>query len=167
MAVSTGDRIPDVTLRRTTSNGVEEVSTAEFFGGRTVALLGVPGAFTPACSDVHLPGFVASADALRAAGVDEIVCVAVNDAFVMDAWGRASCAADHITFLADGNGELAAKMGLELDLGAIGLGVRNRRYAALVRDGVIEYLGVEPGREVGVSSADAVLEYLRESAASG
>jgi len=161
MAVSTGDRIPEMTLRRTTASGVETVSTADLFGGRTVALLGVPGAFTPTCSDVHLPGFVASADALRAAGVDEIVCVAVNDAFVMDAWGRASGAADHITFLADGNGELAAKMGLELDLGEIGLGVRNRRYAALVRDGVIEYLGVEPGREVGVSSADAVLEYLR------
>ena len=161
MAVSTGDRIPEMTLRRKTSNGVEAVSTAEFFGGKTVALLGVPGAFTPACSDVHLPGFVVSADALRAGGVDEIACVAVNDAFVMDAWGRASGAADHITFLADGSGELAAKMGLELDLGAIGLGVRNRRYAALVRDGVIEYLGVEPGREVGVSSADAVLEHLR------
>ena len=161
MTVSTGDRIPDMTLRRTTSSGVETVSTADLFGGRTVALLGVPGAFTPTCSDVHRPKPRSPVDALRAAGVDEIVCVAVNDAFVMDAWGRASGATDHITFLADGNGELAAKMGLDLDLGAIGLGVRNRRYAALVRDGVIEYLGVEPGREIGVSSADSVLEHLR------
>ena len=103
MAVSTGDRIPDVPLRRKIASRVETVSTEEFFRGKTVALLGVPGAFTPACSDVHLPGFVVSSDALRAAGVDEIACVAVNDAFVMDAWGRASGAANHITFLADGN----------------------------------------------------------------
>ncbi|MCP4203477.1 MAG: peroxiredoxin [bacterium] len=160
MTLSNGDSIPDVPLRRKTPDGVETVSTAELFRGKSVALFGVPGAFTPACSDVHLPGFVVAADALREAGVDEIVCVAVNDAFVMDAWGRARGAAEHITFLADGNAELATRMGLELDLGAVGLGIRNRRYAALVRDGVIDYLGVEPGRDVGVSSAEAVLEHL-------
>ncbi len=167
MALSTGDRIPEVTLRRKTSDGVEAVSTAEFFRGKTVALFAVPGAFTPACSDVHLPGFVVSSDALREAGVDEIVCVAVNDAFVMDSWARASGADTVVSFLADGNGELAKSMGLELDLSATGLGVRNRRYAALVRDGLIEYLGVEPGREIGVSSAEAVLEHLRRRAAAG
>lgn len=167
MTISTGDSFPDVILRRKTSERVETLSTAEFFRGKTVALFAVPGAFTPACSDVHVPGFVVSSDALREAGVDEIACVAVNDAFVMDAWSRARGAADHITFLADGSAELAVRMGLELDLSAIGLGVRNRRYAALVRDGVIEYLGVEPGQDVGVSSAEAVLEHLRERAASG
>ena len=166
MTVSIGDMIPEISVRRKSSDGVETVSTVEFFRGRTVVLFGVPGAFTPSCSDVHLPGFVVSSDSLKAAGVDEIACIAVNDAFVMAAWGHSSGAADHITFLSDGNGELAVGMGLELDLNAIGLGVRNRRYAALVRDGVIEYLGVEQGREVGVSSAGAVLEHLREHEAS-
>jgi len=167
MALSAGDRIPDVTLRQKTPDGVEPVSTADFFRGRTVALFAVPGAFTPACSDVHLPGFVVSSDALKEAGVDEIACVAVNDAFVMDSWARASGADKLVSFLADGNGELAKSMGLELDLSAIGLGVRNRRYAALVRNGLIEYLGVERGREIGVSSAQAVLEHLRGDTASG
>lgn len=161
MTLAVGESIPDVTLRRKTPGGVEPVSMTEYFAGKTVALCAVPGAFTPACSDVHLPGFVVAAEALRKAGVDEIVCIAVNDAFVMDAWGRSSGAAEHVTFLADGNGELAGSMGLSLDLTAIGLGVRNRRYAAVVRDGVVEYLGVEPGREIGVSSAEAVLEHLR------
>lgn len=163
MTLSTGDRIPETTLRRRTESGVEPVSTGEFFSGRTVALFGVPGAFTPACSDVHLPGFQVAADALATAGVEEIACVAVNDAFVMDAWGRARGATDQVTFLADGNGEFAEGMGLTLDLTAIGLGKRNQRYAAVIRDGVVEYLGVEPGREVGVSSAAAVLEHLQSS----
>lgn len=165
--ISTGEPIPEATLRRKTADGVETISTSEFCNGRTVVLFGVPGAFTPACSDVHLPGFVTSTDTLRAAGVDETVCVAVNDPFVMDAWSRASGAAEFVTFLADGSGEFAAAMGLELDLGAIGLGRRNRRYAAVVRDGVIEYLGVEPGRDVGVSSAQAVLEHLGKAVPAG
>lgn len=159
--LSVGDKIPEATLRRKTSDGVAAISTTDFFRGRLVAVFGVPGAFTPACSDVHLPGFVVLDDELRQAGVEEIVCVAINDAFVMDAWSRASGAAKYITFLADGNGELAGKMGVDLDLAAIGLGVRNRRYAALFRDGVVEYLGVEPGRDIGVSSAQAVLDRLR------
>ncbi|MFQ5524869.1 MAG: peroxiredoxin [Thermoanaerobaculia bacterium] len=163
MTFATGSSIPDVTLRRKTAEGVEPVSTLEFFAARTVVLFAVPGAFTPACSDVHLPGFLASADALREAGVDELACVAVNDAFVMDAWGRDRGAAECVSFLADGNGELADGLGLALDLSAIGLGVRSRRYAAVVRDGVVEYLGVEPGREIGVSSAEAVLEHLRSA----
>lgn len=160
MTVSIGDRIPEIALRRKTANGIEEVSTGDFFAGRTVALFGVPGAFTPACSDVHLPGFMVASDRLREAGVDEIACVAVNDAHVMDAWGRSTGASDRITFLADGAGELAEAMGLALDLTVVGLGVRNRRYAAILRDGVFEYLGVEPGREIGVSTAEAVLAHL-------
>lgn len=163
MSLSTGDRIPETTLRRRTESGIEPVSTGEFFRGRTVVLFGVPGAFTPACSDVHLPGFQVAADALAKAGVEEIACVAVNDAFVMDAWGRARGATDHVTFLADGNGELAEGMGLTLDLTPIGLGKRSQRYAALLRDGVVEYLGIEPGRDVSVSSAQAVLDYLGSS----
>ena len=159
--LSIGDRIPEANLRRKTSDGVAAIRTTDFFRGRAVAVFGVPGAFTPACSDVHLPGFVALFDELRQAGIEEIACLAINDAFVMDAWSRASGAAKYITFLADGNGELTAKMGVELDLSGAGMGVRSRRYAALVRDGVIEYLGVEPGRDVGVSSAQAVLDHLR------
>lgn len=163
MTVSIGDSIPDATLRQKTADGVGTLTTSEYFAGKTVALFGVPGAFTPACSDVHLPGFLVASDELKQAGVDEIACVAVNDAHVMAAWGEATGAADRITFLADGSGELAESMGTALDLGAIGLGVRNRRFAALVRDGVLEYLGVEPGREIGVSSAEALLEHLRGS----
>lgn len=163
MMVTVGDSIPEATLRRKTDDGVEELSTVEFFGGRTVALFGVPGAFTPACSDVHLPGFVTAADALEDLGVDEVACVAVNDAFVMDAWGRARGAAEFVTFLGDGSGEFAEVLGLVLDLAAVGMGVRNRRYAAVVRDGVVEYLGVEPGREIGVSSAQAVVDHLRSA----
>lgn len=159
--LSIGDRIPEATLRRKTSDGVAAISTTDYFHGRVVAVFGVPGAFTPACSDVHLPGFVVLFEELRQAGVEEIACIAINDAFVMDAWSRASGAAQYITFLADGNGELAAKMDTELDLSVAGMGIRSRRYAALVRDGVIEYLGVEPGRDVGVSSAQAVLDHLR------
>ncbi len=165
MSVSVGDSIPEVSLRRKTADGVEPVSTSRFLAGRNVVLFAVPGAFTSTCSDVHLPGFLTAADSLGEAGADEIVCVAVNDASVMDAWGRTSGAAGHITFLADGNGELAEAMDLELDLTIAGMGLRSRRFAAVVRDGVIEYLGVEPGREVGISSAAAVLEFLRETGA--
>lgn len=165
MSIAQGDRIPDVMLRRLGAAGIEVVSTSELFAGRKVALFAVPGAFTPACSDVHLPGFVTAADDLARSGIEEIVCVGVNDPFVMDAWGQASGAADRVTFLADGNAELARAMGVELDLGAIGLGTRSRRYAAVVDDGVLVYLGVEPGREVGVSSAAAVLESLESRVA--
>lgn len=163
MQVSVGDPVPRAVLRRKTDEGVVEVETEEFFADRTVVVFGVPGAFTPACSDVHLPGFQVSADALREQGVDEIACVAVNDAFVMDAWGTARGAGPEVTFLADGNASWTGRLGLDLDLSAVGFGVRSRRWAAVVRDGVFDYLGIEPGREVGVSSADAVLEHLRSA----
>lgn len=165
MSIAQGDRIPDVPLRRLGAAGIERVSTSELFSGRRVALFAVPGAFTPACSDVHLPGFVTAADELKKSGIEEIFCVAVNDPFVMDAWARASGAAEQVAFLSDGNGELARAMGVDLDLGAIGLGMRSRRYAAVVEDGVLEYWGVEPGRDVGVSSAAAVLEALESRGA--
>ncbi len=160
MSIAVGDRLPDVDVRWRTEEGVRKASLAELGAGKTLALFGVPGAFTSTCSDVHLPGFLAQADALRAAGADEIACVSVNDADVMAAWGRQTGAAGHVLFWADGNGELARAAGLELDLEIAGMGRRLRRFALVSRDGVVEYLGVEAGRDVGVSSAAAVLEHL-------
>ncbi|MCG8458374.1 MAG: peroxiredoxin, partial [Holophagales bacterium] len=116
--------------------------------------------FTPTCNDTHFPGFMTKADELKAKGVDEILCMAVNDPFVMASWGKSLQAGDHIRLLSDGNGEYAAALGLTLDLSAIGLGTRSARFAAVVDDGEVTYLGVEPGKDVGVSSADAVLEHL-------
>lgn len=159
-----GDRLPDVQLTLWRKGKSRPVSTAEHFAGRRVALFAVPGAFTPACSDTHLPGFLVRADDLKAQGVDEIVCTAVNDVFVLAAWAEATAAADHIAMLADGSGDLARAMGLVLDGTGFGMGLRSRRYAAVVEDGVITYLGVEPGREVGVSGAEAVLRFLAETA---
>ena len=158
MRAASGDRFPEVELRRSTG---EPVATGELTRGRTVVLFGVPGAFTPTCSDTHLPGYVTRADDLRAAGADEIACVAVNDAFVMAAWAEASGAGAQLTFLADGNGTLAEALGLELDASRFGMGTRLRRFAAVVRDGVVEYLEAEAGPEVGVSGAETVLERLR------
>lgn len=162
MPSTVGDRIPSLTLDRMTAEGIRAVKTDDFFAGRRVALFAVPGAFTPACSDTHLPGFLARADDLRAMGAAAIACTAVNDIFVLDAWSKATHSADYITMLADGNGDLARALGLALDGTGFGMGQRSRRYAMVVNDGVIEYLGVESGREVGVSSADAVIAALKE-----
>lgn len=160
MTIQIGDRVPEATLRRWTDDGMQTISTGELLGGKKVVLFAVPGAFTPTCNDTHLPGFLVHSDEIKARGVDEIVCVAVNDAFVMAAWAKATNAGDHILMLSDGNGELAAAMGLALDASGFGMGGRSKRYAAILDDGVVSYLGVEPGKEVGVSSADAVLENL-------
>ena len=162
MPSSVGDRFPSLTLNRMTAEGIRPVKTDDFFAGRRVALFAVPGAFTPTCSDTHLPGFLARADDLRALGVDAIACTAVNDIFVLDAWSKATHSADYITMLADGNGDLARALDLALDGTSFGMGLRSRRYAMVVNDGVIEYLGVESGPEVGVSSAEAVLAALKE-----
>ena len=145
MTIEIGDRLPSVELIRPTADGVERTTTDEFFRGRRVALFAVPGAFTQTCSETHLPGFLVRADDLAASGVDEIACTAVNDASVLAAWGRASGSDGFITMLADGNGELARALGLELDGTAFGMGMRSRRYAAVINDGLIEYLGVETG----------------------
>ncbi len=163
MPSAVGDRIPSLTLNRMTPEGIRPISTDEFFAGRRVALFAVPGAFTPTCSDTHLPGFLTRADDLGALGVDEIACTAVNDIFVLDAWSKATHSGDYITMLADGNGDLARALDLALDGTGFGMGERSRRYALVANDGVIEYLGVEAGREVGVSSADAVIAALKES----
>jgi peroxiredoxin len=160
VALSVGDTIPNVTLAQPTVGGLAPVQSGEVLGSGKVVLFAVPGAFTPTCSDHHLPGFVMQADEILAKGVDKIACIAVNDAFVMGAWGNAQGTGDKILMLADGNGEFTAAAGLELDLKGLGLGVRSQRYAAILSDGVVEELFIDTGRNVDVSGADAVLKAL-------
>ncbi len=160
MTIAVGERIPDVQLKMITENGTETVSTADVLGKGKVVLFGVPAAFSPTCSDVHLPGFVLHADELFARGVDRIFCVAVNDPFVMAAWARSQRVGDKVTLLADGNGDLARAMGLEIDLGRAGLGTRNKRYAAVIEDGIVTQLALEEATGLEVSSAEAVLSAL-------
>ena len=160
MTIAVGDPIPDVQLKMVTEHGNEVVSTADVLGKGRVVLFGVPAAFSPTCSDLHLPGFVYHADAIRARGVDRIFCVSVNDPYVMAAWGRSQGVGDRVTLLADGNGELARAMGVEIDLSRAGLGTRNKRYAALIEDGVVIQLLLEEGTRFEVSSAEAVLAAL-------
>ena len=159
MTISVGDRLPQTTFVKATENGPEQVDSAEFFKGRKVALFSVPGAFTPTCSAKHLPGFIDKADELKAKGVDEIACTAVNDAFVMGAWSKAN-QADAVTMLADGNGQFAGAIGLEMDGSKFGMGTRPQRYSMLVNDGVVEQLNVEAPGEFNVSSAEHLLEQL-------
>ncbi|MQA13428.1 MAG: redoxin family protein [Pseudonocardiaceae bacterium] len=161
MTLSVGDRIPNVKLMTMTGEGPKPVESGDVLGKGTVVLFAVPGAFTPTCSDHHLPGYVLRADDLLAKGVDTIACVAVNDAFVMDAWGKARGTGDKIVMLGDGNGEFAAAMGTELDASGFGLGTRSKRYAAILEDGVVrEFLVEGDGVGVSVSSVDTVLEKL-------
>ena len=161
MALSVGDTIPNVKLMTLTAEGLKPVQSADVLGKGKVVLFAVPGAFTPTCSDHHLPGFVMQADEILARGVDRIACIAVNDPFVMQAWGNARGTGDKITMLADGNGEFAALTGTELDLTGIGLGKRSQRYAAILQDGVVEEIFIEtnPGG-VEVSGSDRVLKAL-------
>lgn len=157
MAIEIGQKIPDVKLK--TTDG-QDMSTAELFRGKKVVLFAVPGAFTPTCSDYHLPGFIDHAGALRAKGVDTIACVAVNDHFVMGAWAKAKETGDKILMLADGNGDFARAMGLEADSRPWGLGHRSRRYAAIIQDGVITDLKVDQPGRLEVSSAEEILKGL-------
>ena len=161
MSINVGDKIPSVTLKQLTPEGVKEVTTDEIFGGKKVILFAVPGAFTPACSQRHLPGFVERAADIKAKGIDEIACVAVNDAFVMGAWGREQKTEGKVRMLADGSGDLVRALGLELDLPKGGLGIRSQRYSMLVDNGVVKSLNIEkqPG-QVDVSGADAMLRAL-------
>lgn len=161
MAIQVGDKIPDVTVRLVGPAGAQPVSTQNFFAGKKAVLFAVPGAFTPTCSDAHLPGFIDHADEIRAKGVDVVVCTAVNDAFVLDAWRKARGAGDKVAFLADGNGDFARALGLDLDASAFGLGTRSKRYAAIVENGVVKALHVEanPG-QVTNSSAETILKDL-------
>jgi len=160
MTIRTGDRIPEVTLTKLDGGGPTPVETARLFAGRTIALFAVPGAFTPTCSEKHLPSFIGKADELRAKGVDEIICLATNDAFVMNAWGKAAGADGKISMLADGNGEFGKATGLTVDLSKLGLGTRLQRFSMLVKDGRVEQLNVEAPGEFWVSSAEHLLGQL-------
>ncbi|MDB5703009.1 MAG: putative peroxiredoxin [Sphingomonas bacterium] len=159
MTISVGDRLPSTTLVKATANGPEAVSSDEYFKGRKVALFSVPGAFTPTCSAKHLPGYLDKADELKAKGIDEIACTAVNDPFVMGAWSKANDA-DAVTMLADGNGSFAEAVGLTMDGSKFGLGKRGQRYSMVVNDGVVEQLNVEAPGEFNVSSAEHMLNEL-------
>lgn len=159
MAIEVGQKIPDVKLVKATENGPDAVQSADYFAGKRVALFSVPGAFTPTCSAKHLPGFVEKAADLKAKGIDEIACTAVNDAFVMGAWNKASGSAD-ITMLADGNADFASAVGLTMDGSGFGMGTRGKRFSMVVNDGVVEQLNIEGPGEFKVSSAEHMLEQL-------
>jgi peroxiredoxin len=160
MAIGVGDSVPQVALAVMGESGPEEVSTNDLFKGRKVVAFALPGAFTPTCSAKHLPGFVANADAIKAKGVDSIMCLSVNDVFVMDAWGKDQDVGDSVAMVADGSGALANALGLELDLTERGLGVRSQRYSMIVDDGVVSALNVDDGGAFEISSAEKILEQL-------
>jgi peroxiredoxin (alkyl hydroperoxide reductase subunit C) len=158
--IKQGDKIPAMKLMAATAEGPREVDTGELFGTGKVVLFAVPGAFTPTCSAKHLPGFVAHLADLKAKGVNKVVCMAVNDAFVMGAWAKDQKVGDGIVMLADGSGAFTKALGLELDLVARGLGVRSQRFALVTQDGVVTHLAVEEAGGFDVSRAEAVLETL-------
>ena len=160
MTIKVGDKVPAVPLRNLTAEGVKELTPDELFGGKKVVLFAVPGAYTRTCSQRHLPSYVGNAAALKAKGVDTIACLAVNDAFVMNAWGKEHGAEGKIMMLGDGSGDFTRAMGLELDRVKEGMGVRSQRYAMLVENGVVTALNVEQPGEYAVSSAEAMLEKL-------
>ena len=150
MTVKPGDKMPDAQLMHMSDAGPAPITTAELFDGKTVALFALPGAFTPTCSNQHLPGFIEKSEALRSAGVDTIICLSVNDAFVMGEWGEQQGAGGKVMMVGDGNGELTEKLGLSMDGSGFGMGTRSLRYSMIVRDGTIETLNVEgnPGQAV-------------------
>ena len=157
MTIKVGDRIPSVKLKQLGESGMQEVSTDDLFKGKKVVLFSVPGAFTPTCSAKHLPGFVEKAGDFKAKGVDEIVCIAVNDPFVMKAWGTSGNAAGKVNMLPDGNGDLTRALGLEMDGSGHGLGKRGQRFAMVIEDGVVKNLQVEKPGAFEVSSAENML----------
>lgn len=158
--IQEGERLPDVAVMEMVDGKPSPVSLAELTKGKRAVLFAVPGAFTPTCHAKHLPGFVEQADAIRAKGVSDIFCLSVNDAFVMDAWGKAGAVGGKVRMLADGNGALTRALGLEMDASGFGMGQRSQRYAMIIRDGVVEALLREPGPGLSVSSAEAVLQKL-------
>ena len=160
MTIKTGDSIPAMKIMQGTPEGPKELDAAEFFKGRTVVLFGVPGAFTPTCSAKHLPGFVEHAAALKAKGVDAVACMAVNDAFVMGAWAKDQGVSDEIIMLADGSGNFAKAIGLEMDASKFGMGVRSQRFSLVADNGVVTHLFVEAPAEYKVSGAEYMLEHM-------
>ena len=159
MTIQVGDKVPSVNFKHMTAEGPADISSEEVFAGKKVVFIAVPGAFTPGCSLTHLPGFVVNADALKAKGADTIACMAVNDAFVMGAWGQ-NQNAEEILMLADGNGDFTSAIGLELDASGFGMGKRAQRFGMIVEDGTVTYLGVEAPGEIKVRSAETMLEQL-------
>ncbi|HEX4153111.1 MAG TPA: peroxiredoxin [Steroidobacteraceae bacterium] len=160
MTIKAGDKMPEGKFTRMTGDGPKKITTDELFKGKTVVLFSVPGAFTPTCDAKHLPGFVQMADQIKAKGVDTIACTAVNDVFVMNAWGKAGGVDDKILMLADGNGDYVKALGLELDAKGFGMGTRGQRFAVIVKDGVATQVNVEAPGEFKVSAADFVLKQL-------
>ena len=160
MTIKVGDKLPEATFTAMTAEGPRPMTTAEVFGGKKVALFAVPGAFTPTCSAKHLPGFVNNFDALKKKGIDRVVCVSVNDVFVMSAWGKDQKVGDEVLMLADGNGAFAKAIGLELDAKGFGMGTRSQRYSMIVDNGIVKQLNVEAGGEFKVSSAEHMLGQL-------
>ena len=160
MTIKIGDRVPDVGLTLAGADGPKPIAARDLFKGKKTALFGLPGAFTPVCSARHLPGYIDAADQFKAKGVDQIVCLSVNDAFVMGAWGKDLGAGDHVIMAADGSADFTKAVGLVLDLTEKGLGVRSRRYSMLVDDGVVRQLNVEDGTGLDVSSAEAMLKQI-------
>lgn len=160
MTIKTGERMPEGSFGIMGENGPESVSASELFAGKKVVLFSVPGAFTPTCSAKHLPGFIDHADALKAKGVDTIACLAVNDTFVMDAWGKHAGCGDKVIMLADGNADYTRKLGLELDATGFGMGTRGQRFSIVINDGVVEQVNIEGPGEFKVSSAEYALGQL-------
>ncbi|MGH9081093.1 MAG: peroxiredoxin [Acidimicrobiales bacterium] len=160
MAIAVGDKIPDVRVMTTGPDGPVPVQTGTVLGSGRAVLFAVPGAFTPTCSDYHLPSYIIRHDELKAKGVDTVACLSVNDPFVMAAWGEDRNVGDLIMMLADGNGDFTKAVGLEMDGSGFGLGTRSQRYAMVIEDGVVTALNVEPGPGLTVSAADAVLAGL-------
>ena len=160
MAITTGDPLPNATLRELTADGTREVSIEGLVRKRRVVLFGLPGAFTPTCSARHVPGYLALADKIKALGVDEIACVSVNDAFVMGAWGRDQHTEGKIRMLADGNADFTRAIGLEENLSGYGMGLRSKRYSMLVDDGVVMTLNIEEPGKFEVSDAETMLYQL-------
>lgn len=160
MTIQVGDKVPNIELQHMTDAGVETISSDEIFNNKRVALFALPGAFTPTCSASHLPGYVINSDKLFAKGVDTIVCLSVNDAFVMDAWGKQQNVEDVIMMVADGSAKFSTAVGLEVDLTDKGMGIRSQRYAMVVNNGVVETLNVEAAGEFKVSDAESILNSL-------
>lgn len=160
MSIGVGDRIPSAGVKHKTGDTIEDVDTGELFAGKTVVLFGLPGAFTPTCSGKHVPGYLAHASDFSAKGVDLIVCLSVNDAYVMEAWGRDQKVGARIMMLADGNCAFTQALGLDMDLSAAGLGTRCRRFALVAEDGVVTHVAVEPERTLDVSAAEKILQAL-------
>jgi peroxiredoxin len=160
MTINVGDKMPEGKFTRMTQDGPSKLTTDELFKGKTVVLFSVPGAFTPTCDAKHLPGFVELADQIKAKGVDTIACTAVNDVFVMNAWGKSGGVGNKILMLADGNGEYAKALGLDMDASSYGMGLRGKRFALIVKDGVATHVNIEGPGEFKVSAADYVLKQL-------